>query len=198
MYVRFLGHSVANLGLRGQPSVRKGIFQTAYPLSRHDGAPAWLRDALREDLDWFDAHLPVPGTGAFWVKSRRRWRRQGLCWFRPDAQPMISRAHHMRGLIEEFGIPVDVVKTDSPGSVLYRDAYQVVARPDTYRIIPRPRRSRRGRWRPYSAASLSSAGGSQRRRGLRAARVSSRRRSGAWTGACLNSSVLPALACSAR
>ena len=197
MYVRFLGHATAKLGLRGHPVVRTGIFGTAYPLSRNEGVPDWLRAEVRRELDWFETHLPVPGGGVFWVKSQRRWRRQGLCWFRPDAGVMISHAFNLRALIEDYGITVDVVKTERPGSVLYRDAYQVVARPDTYRIRWRPRGSPRGRW-AYSAASAMSSSGVQRRRGLRAARVSSRRRFGAWTGACLNNSVLPALACSAR
>ena len=145
MYVRFLGHATAKLGLRGQPVVRTGIFCTAYPLSRHEGAPDWLRAEVRRELDWFETYLPVPGGGVFWVKSQRRWRRQGLCWFRPDATAMISHAFNLRALIEEYGIGVDVVKTDRPGSVLYRDDYQVVARPDTYRIRWRPRGSPRGR-----------------------------------------------------
>ena len=197
MYVRFFGHATARLGLRGHPAVRTGIFGTAYPLSRNEGAPDWLRAEVRRELDGFETYLPVPSRSVFWVKSQRRWRRQGLCWFRPDAGTMISHAFNLRALIEDYGIPVDVVKSERPGSVLYRDDYQVVARPDTYRIRPRPRGWPRGR-RAYSAAAAISSSGIQRSTGLRAARVSSRRRFGAYTGACLKRSVLPALACSAR
>jgi hypothetical protein len=53
-----------------------------------------LREALWAEIEWFEQNLPVPI--ALWVKSRRRWRADGICWFQADAREMIARAFGSR------------------------------------------------------------------------------------------------------
>ena len=124
MYVRFVGP------WRGRRGSRLGMFRD----------PSWTVDASRvgealrlavcEQLDWFSANLPVPRRRFFLVKSRRAWLPDGICWFRDDAREMIARGFALAALLGECGLPVSKVATRAPGQILYRDAYQIVARPD--------------------------------------------------------------------
>ena len=64
------------------------------------------------------------------VKSRRRWRADGICWFVDDAREMIARAFALAALIGEAGVPARKVATRRPGTILYRDRWQIVAKPE--------------------------------------------------------------------
>ena len=130
MYIRFAGHDVIRLGLRGGEPVRRGIFRSVYCVRDSPDTPDWLRDEIARELVWFNDNLPVPNGSVFWVRSRKRYRQQGLCWFRDDATEMIRRVFDLRALLQEGGYPIELMRTQRPGSILYRDAYQVVARPD--------------------------------------------------------------------
>jgi hypothetical protein len=89
-----------------------------------------LRNAVHEQLDWFAANLPSPKRRVFLVKSRGVWLSDGICWFLDDAREMIARGYALAGLLGECGVPVTRVATRTPGQILYRDEYQIVARPD--------------------------------------------------------------------
>ena len=104
-----------------------GLFGPAYACARDAEVPAMLREALWAEIDWFEQNLPVPNR--FWVKSRRRWRADGLCWFVDDAREMIARAFALASLIGEAGVPARKVATRRPGTILYRDPWQIVAKP---------------------------------------------------------------------
>jgi hypothetical protein len=125
MFVRF--HTPWAQVRRG---VHYGLFGPAYAATRSSRVPEVLRLAVRHELDWFEYHLPVPGRRAFCVKSRKVWRPDGICWFVDDAGEMIARAFALAALVRECGLPVSKVATRRPGQVLYRDAYQIVAKPD--------------------------------------------------------------------
>ena len=60
-----------------------GPFRRAYDALRDRSVPEMLRVAIGVEIDWFEANLPVPGPRreAFCVKSRRRWRPDGISWF---------------------------------------------------------------------------------------------------------------------
>ena len=106
-----------------------GPFGPAYAAWRSDAVPEVLRIAIREELDWFEDNLPVPCSEAFRVKSRKRWRNDGICWFIGEAREMIARAFVLASLLNEAGMPVRKVATYRPGTILYRDPWQIVAKP---------------------------------------------------------------------
>ncbi|MCJ8156394.1 hypothetical protein [Sphingomonas sp. LaA6.9] len=124
MYVRF--HAPWREVRRG---VSHGLFGPAGWCARDPDAGGVLREAIGRELDWFNANLPVPRHRHFLVKSRRRWRSDGICWFMGDAGEMIAHAHLLARLLHECGVPVTKVVTHRPGTILYRDAYQIVAKP---------------------------------------------------------------------
>jgi sulfur carrier protein ThiS len=63
-------------------------------------------------------------------KWRRRVRADGICWFTDGAREAIARAFTLAALLRECGVPVTKVATHRPGQILYRDDYQIVAKPD--------------------------------------------------------------------
>jgi hypothetical protein len=108
-----------------------GPFGPAHEAWRSDAVPEVLRIAIREELDWFEQNLPVPSPRreAFCVKSRKRWRPDGICWFLAEAREMIGHAFILASLLDEAGMPVRKVATHRPGTILYRDRWQIVAKP---------------------------------------------------------------------
>jgi hypothetical protein len=126
MYIRF-----TTPGAVTRASVRPGLFGAAYDL-RDALWPCPLAYAIAIELNWFGAYLPVPrGRHAFAVRARRVWHRDGVCWFRPaaEAREAIAHAHVLAKLMETGGVPVERITSTAPGTILYRDAMQVVAKP---------------------------------------------------------------------
>ena len=104
-----------------------GFFHEAYEIrDSEDRAPDWLRKELREQLSWFNEHLPAPG------RIERRFKRRrtihGLCWFQPSAAECIQRARYSGWLMTEAGAPVREIRSRNPGEVMWRDDYQLVAK----------------------------------------------------------------------
>ncbi len=108
-----------------------GPFRPAHDALWDPDVPRLLQDAIRYEIDWFERNLPVPKPrkDAFCVKSRGRWYPDGICWFVAEAREMIARAFVLASLLREIGVPVRKVATRRPGTVLYRDPWQVVAKP---------------------------------------------------------------------
>jgi hypothetical protein len=125
MYVRFI--SPWPLTRRG---VDRGLFGPAGWCEGDPGVPEVLRRALRAEIDWFNQRLPVPPRRGFVVRSRKRWLSHGLCWFVAEAREPIAHAFALAALLGECGVPVTKVATRRPGQILYRDAWQIVAKPE--------------------------------------------------------------------
>jgi hypothetical protein len=108
-----------------------GPFGPAYDALYERDVPEVLRDAIWHEVDWFNQNLPVPAPrrDAFCVKSRGRWYPDGICWFVAEAREMIAHAFVIASLLRETGVPVRKVATHRPGTVLYRDPWQIVAKP---------------------------------------------------------------------
>ncbi|HEX6374954.1 MAG TPA: hypothetical protein VFZ91_04460 [Allosphingosinicella sp.] len=123
MYVRFI-----TPWWRVRRGIDCGLFGPAYALARDREVPAVLREALWAEIVWFEDRLPTPSR--FCVKSKRRWRPHGICWFVDDAREMIARAFALASLIGECGVPATKVATRRPGQILYRDPWQIVAKPE--------------------------------------------------------------------
>jgi len=124
MYVRFVGPR------RGRRGSTLGMFRDSWWIVDDSRVHEALREAVQEQLDWFRANLPAPRRRAFLVKSRGVWLADGICWFLDDAREMIERGFALAALLGECGVPVTKVATRTPGQILYRDEYQIVARPD--------------------------------------------------------------------
>lgn len=124
MYLRF---TVPGTVTRAR--VAPGPFRLASDLwwSRAD-TPDPVLLALRRELDWFNEWLPVPRR--FGVVAKGRNWSDGICWFRDDAREMVGHAHVLAALLAECGVPIERNWTRDPGQILYRDRFQVVAKPE--------------------------------------------------------------------
>lgn len=125
MYIRFISPERASRG-RGC----YGLFQAALDLVYDTETPDFIYYPVREELDWFNEHLPAPKGRSLCVRSRKVWRDDGICWFRDDAGEMIAHAHLLARLVREWHVPIALISTRNPGQILYKDAYQIVAKPD--------------------------------------------------------------------
>ena len=109
--------------------VAPGPFRTAYDVcywsDRHDDP---VIAAIRRELDWFGEWLPVPRR--FGVVAKGRHWSDGVCWFRDEAREMVGHAYVLAALLAECGVPVERTWTRDPGQILYRDRWQVVAKPE--------------------------------------------------------------------
>ena len=121
MYVRFI---VLTPNRRPAP----GLFRSGFDPEDDPALPDWLREAAREHYDWFNENLPVPRR--LTVVSRRRLVYAGICWFQPTAREHIARARDLAMLIAEAGRPTTMVTTRYVGQILYRDDFQIVAKPE--------------------------------------------------------------------
>jgi hypothetical protein len=138
MYLRFitpwwpLGAARGAVRNRRRRGVDCGLFGPAYHCARdREEVPEVLRHALWAQIDWFEAHLPAPSPAdrAFCVRSKGHWRPDGICWFNHDAREAIARAFALAALLGECGVPARKVATRQPGTILYRDRWQIVAKP---------------------------------------------------------------------
>ena len=109
MYLRF---TVPGTVTRAR--VAPGPFKLASRLTWQGERDDPVVAALRRELDWF--------------KGREWW--DGICWFRDDAREMVGHAYVLAALLAECGVPVERTWTRDPGQILYRDPFQVVAKPE--------------------------------------------------------------------
>jgi hypothetical protein len=125
MYVRFI-----TPWWQLRRGVDCGLFGPAYACVQDPDVPAVLREALWAEIEWFETHLPVPRPvrDAFCVRSRKSWRAD-VCWFDQGAREAIARGFALASLLGECGVPARKVATRRPGTILYRDAWQIVAKP---------------------------------------------------------------------
>ncbi len=125
-YVRFITPA-----RRLRRDIDCGPFGPAYDALDERDVAEVLRLAIEQEIDWFEQNLPVPKPrrDAFCVKSRGLWRPDGICWFVAEAREMIAHAFVLAALLRELGVPVRKVATHRPGTVLYRDSWQIVAKP---------------------------------------------------------------------
>jgi hypothetical protein len=129
MYLRFV---VPHRDVRTR--AERGFFATAYMVKwRSLEAPAWIRDEVTRELNWFDENLDAPRKlGRTAGRFGPVW---GLCWFRPEAREAINRARYVGWLLTDVGHPVAGLKRDDPGEIIWQDDCQLVAKPP--RDLPR-------------------------------------------------------------
>ena len=128
MYLRFVS-PLKHGGSERARDLHMGIFQATIMCRDDVDMPAWLRNQLIEEFDWFKTYLPSPDEKYFQNWFVREHHCDSICWFKASAAHMIKRAWSLKALIEEAGLPISVVQTSTPGHISYQDKYQIVAYP---------------------------------------------------------------------
>ena len=100
-----------------------GVFCAAGRLEDTESLQRYERIWLREALNWFNEHLPVPSC------YQEGACRGAVCWFLDDAGEPLARIWDLVALLREHGTAVRLIWTTDPGTIVYQDSYQVVAFP---------------------------------------------------------------------
>jgi hypothetical protein len=104
-----------------------GVFATVNTLSRQ-GRLTPEQEAFRRAMnDWFDAHLPLPteANPDLYADAHPR----SAAWFKHTATAHLAQVPGYLRVLEAHGIEWREIVTDNPGTILYEDAFQVVAIP---------------------------------------------------------------------
>ncbi|MCZ6817816.1 MAG: hypothetical protein O7F76_14110 [Planctomycetota bacterium] len=100
-----------------------GVLQAAFEL-RDSGKLETHESAwLEKELDWLEVHLESPAC------LREPGTHRAISWFHPRAKRAIEKTRSIVALLEEHGVRVRMVTTDDPGTIVYEDAWQIVAYP---------------------------------------------------------------------
>lgn len=71
---------------------------------------------------WFLENLPEP---PFYGKDNEN-PEGAVTWFKTEnSDAMLEHIEPLLGLLEKYGIPYDVVYTNTPGKIIYEDDFQV-------------------------------------------------------------------------
>ncbi|MFZ1990752.1 MAG: hypothetical protein WAW96_13405 [Alphaproteobacteria bacterium] len=122
MFIRFIVHEIDSDSGR-----RQGLFQAAKAL-RESGRLAADDDTCLMDIrEWFNENLERPERLAF--SSRPNARATALSWFKDTATEHIAKMREMQGVLEKYGITVEMITARRLGYILYEDEYQIAAYP---------------------------------------------------------------------
>ena len=101
----------------------QGIFQAAIELRDDGRLERYEEDWLERELRWLRMHLPSPDC------LRDEGNERAICWFKPEAKRVIEKVRGLVALLEAKGVPVAMLTTADPGTIIYEDKWQVVAKP---------------------------------------------------------------------
>lgn len=122
VYVRFV------IAQRDEDSdQQRGIFSALYALERDGRLASYETDWFRAIEEWFNVHLKRPDRLAW--SSRPNAPRRAITWLKMSATEHVSRMRELVALLEYKDIPVEELRTDNPGYIVYEDEHQVAAIP---------------------------------------------------------------------
>jgi hypothetical protein len=109
----------------------QGIFQAAIGLRDGGRLEPYEEEWLERELGWLRMHLPSPDC------LRDEGNERAICWFKPEAKRAIEKVRGLAALLQTRGLAVEMVTTTDPGTILYEDRWQVVAKPRRKRTASR-------------------------------------------------------------
>ena len=103
-----------------------GIFTLAYELIRLNKLPPSEAEMIQELIDWFKLNLPIPKKFSK-GKNKEHKNTHGISWLIAEEKEMVEKFWELKNILDRAGYPVDFIKTDYPGKIVYKDKFQVVA-----------------------------------------------------------------------
>jgi hypothetical protein len=122
MFVRFVIPVVD-----GDSGRRQGLFQKAYALRRSRELPPDLHDQLDQALTWLDAHVEAPDR--FTRSNKKDKPGLAISWFKDSAHDCLQRMRTVCRVLNEHGIPTEMITSDRPGYIVFEDDWQIAAVP---------------------------------------------------------------------
>lgn len=102
-----------------------GIITMARELRDENVLEPYQALIVEDAFAWFNDHVPCPPFSG--NRESGKWSSDAVAWFRPDATEAIQKMWDLVAVLQDHGRPVRVLRTNSPGLIVYRDDYQVVA-----------------------------------------------------------------------
>lgn len=116
MYLRFV------VGTNRTPaSSQAGVVTELRILSESGRLPDYEVEHVLEIFSWLNAELPCPPFG------NGIWSSNAVSWFKDSAHKMIATFREIVSILEQYGRPTRMIKTRTPGEILYEDDFQIVA-----------------------------------------------------------------------
>ena len=118
MYIRFI--------VRRQDEDSRsytGLFTEAYRLRDSEDLESYELTRLENALSWMRANLNIPKC------LSEQGNERAISWFKPGAKKPLSCAWEIVYLLRERGVPVEMIKSSDPGTIIFEDGWQVVAKP---------------------------------------------------------------------
>lgn len=111
----------------GDSGRRQGLFQRAYALRRSNQLPLELHEQLDQALFWLDAHLERPDR--FTRGKRKDEPGLAISWFKDSAADHLRQMRIVCRVLNERGVPTEMITSDRPGYIVYEDGCQIAAVP---------------------------------------------------------------------
>lgn len=121
IYVRFVVGTN-----REKPRTQAGVITWLQDLKERGQLPDYEAEHVEEFFQWLETHLPCPPF------KGKGWSPDAISWFKGSAQSMISKFRELIAILEQHDHPVQMLKTEQPGMILYEDEFQVVAKSKHY------------------------------------------------------------------
>jgi hypothetical protein len=102
-----------------------GVITAARILRDKDQLEPFQIEIVNATHDWFNEDIPVPPFERN-LKSGK-WSQDAVAWFVPDAVEAIQRMWDLVAVLKDHGVAMRVLRSESPGLIVYRDEYQIVA-----------------------------------------------------------------------
>jgi hypothetical protein len=102
---------------------RQGILVFAHEFRQNNFLTKDDDDFLYSTLNWFNTNLLVP-TILENIEHKR-----AISWFQENALEPIKKMWDLKCFLENHGVYVELIKTQNPGTIIYSDALQIVAKP---------------------------------------------------------------------
>ena len=120
-YIRFIVRS-------DHPSRTRctGVIASLRILGEEGHLPDYHVQSAHEVFDRLNQNLPCPPF------EEKQWDSDCVCWFKDTAQDWISVFRDAIAILEDSGFDVATLTTEAPGTIVYEDDFQVVARSGRY------------------------------------------------------------------
>ena len=122
MYIRFVIQTKDN-----DSGHRQGLFQALAELKQADILKEKDLCKYKEIYNWFRNNLKAPCR--FSRSAKPHAKNVAISWFKDMANEHIAKMHSLRQILEDYGISVDVIRTNRPGYIVYEDRHQIAAEP---------------------------------------------------------------------
>jgi hypothetical protein len=123
MFLRFIGTSIDER--TGQPI---GLMSVAYDLLHSAEVNIADESQLLSHLHWIEKEVPIPSRFA---RRRNAYHKEthGISWVRASATELVKHLYAIADIARRNDVPIEVVRSERPGYLVYEDVWQVVAEP---------------------------------------------------------------------